>query len=249
MPKSLTSVFQFTKLATLGCFVCVFIATGDPITLGPGIDDFFTPPGATAMFPGLPVITFQGVPLSGASNTDTEVQRLAGGTLPDVGSSITVPIEIVKLSLESTAPVNIGGSFFDVFATLAPGPEPLGSMTITYTRLNEGGTYNATSLPVDGVATFTEVGNPSVTFTEDFSDTLHSVGAQPWSVIPTPAYPGIAKSGGFYACDIAGSPQMCLDQGASLKHPITMPKTPEPAALLLTGLGLAAVAGIRRSNV
>jgi PEP-CTERM motif-containing protein len=87
----------------------------------------------------------------GLPAVDTIVQRLAPASLPTVGSSATVPIELVSLNLVSVAPITVtygGGAFsqfFDVFATEAGAQAP-GTMTLTRDSV-DGGYFDAL-LPV-----------------------------------------------------------------------------------------------------
>jgi hypothetical protein len=96
--------------------------------------------------------------------TDTIVMRQAPAVLPTVGSSTTIPIEIVSLSLKSVAPLMVtygGGAssqFFDVFVDLAPLPQTPGTMTLTRESQN-GGTFDSV-LPVLSSITF-ENTNPT----------------------------------------------------------------------------------------
>lgn len=102
------------------------------IVIAPGIDVFTTPSGgATAEdFGQTPIppgffgpgsdpftgsVVYQGAPLGGMipAQIDTIVQRLGSANLPAPGSSGTVPIQIVGLSLVGTAPITVtygGGS-------------------------------------------------------------------------------------------------------------------------------------------
>jgi len=94
-----------------------------------GSDYLTTLPGTFFDFPGIGVVPLEGRPI-GPGNTDTIVQRQANAILPTVGSSDTIPIEMVALSLHSVNPVNVTGSFFDVFVHLTPSTRSIGTMTI-----------------------------------------------------------------------------------------------------------------------
>lgn len=96
-----------------------------------GSDYLTTQPGTFFDFPVLGPVNFQGLPI-GPGSTDTIVQRQETAILPAVGSSDTIQVELVALSLQSVAPVNIGGSFFDVFVTLDPAAASTGTMTIRH---------------------------------------------------------------------------------------------------------------------
>jgi hypothetical protein len=149
---------------------------------GPGSDPFF----GTVFFTGEPIPLYEGQPTGGA---DTIVQRQTPASLPFNGSSDTVPIEIVELSLVSTEPIVVtynGGqnpSLWDVRVQLGPAPS-LGSMQINR-QTSAGGTYSAT-LNVCPVFLFTEVGNPGNTVALDYCTQVNpagrplSVDGQPW---------------------------------------------------------------------
>src|SRR5262249_51221379 len=93
-----------------------------------------TPPSCLDFGAGIGVVGFIGRPISPSNmgTTDTIVQRKADAILPVVGSSATIPIEMVALSLQSARPVNVGGSFFDVFVHLTPNTHSEGTMTIRH---------------------------------------------------------------------------------------------------------------------
>lgn len=94
-----------------------------------GSDYLQTTEGTT--FLGVP---FMGVPV-GPGNTDTVVSRLADAMFSGVGTSETVPIELVSLNLVSVMPIDIGGGFGLHYVTLQSmrgGPASQGRMTIHY---------------------------------------------------------------------------------------------------------------------
>ena len=63
---------------------------------------------------------------------DTVIQRLNDVTLSGIGSTGTADIRFRYLSLMSTAPVDIGGSFFDLYVGLDPSAEQdIGRMLFT----------------------------------------------------------------------------------------------------------------------
>jgi hypothetical protein len=190
------------------------VALADPIA--PGFDLFETPAGASQVdltsF-GIGIVPLQGYrpPVSALfappynspslNDTDTIVQRLAGISPLPVGGSGNVPIQLVALSLQSVAPVNISGNFYDLKvlggSLLTPSdPSPVGNMTVNHTLAN-GGTFSSI-LPVHATLTFTQVGNPSNTFSQPFADTFTGNGV--WSHTPReddvhfPPFP----SGGMY---------------------------------------------------
>ena len=99
-------------------------------------------------------------------NTDTIVERTQGLNPFSVDDTGTVDIELVALSLKSIAPVDIGGTLFDIeilSGNLFGEPSNfLGSMTINHRDPN-GGTF-VSILPVSAKLIFTEVGNFFNTF-------------------------------------------------------------------------------------
>jgi hypothetical protein len=93
------------------------IVQADPIQTSPTValgSDYFQSQAGTQFNFGGPIglVNFMGLPI-GPGNTDTLVQRQADATIN--GSAI--PLQMTALSLESLAPVNVGGSFFDAFVT------------------------------------------------------------------------------------------------------------------------------------
>ena len=109
-----------------------------------GSDYLQTQPGSSFDFGGfIGVVNFTGLPI-GPGLTDTIVQRQQNAYLDPDGTAAPIPIQLVALSLESTAPVNVGGSFFDVFVTLDPSDASTGTMTISANAAGTGGTFTST---------------------------------------------------------------------------------------------------------
>lgn len=125
--------------------------------------DFFGPGCAPfsgrVFFQGQPLPSFAGNP--DLSPTDTVVRRLenAGPFYPD-----TIPIEIVALSLVSTAPITVictdGDQTWSVQAAIPEGDtqQSQGTMTVRHEYLN-GGTFDSV-LPVRPLITFTRLDAP-----------------------------------------------------------------------------------------
>jgi len=123
--------------------------------------DFFDP-GSDAFqgsvcFLGDPLVP---IPASALGTTDAIINRLAPASLPTVGSSDVVPIEIIALSLTSCSPITVtyfGGftpEIWDVRVTLSSNvPQQQGTMTIRKDCCN-GGTFSST-LPVTPKFIFT----------------------------------------------------------------------------------------------
>jgi hypothetical protein len=151
------------------------LAGHDLLTTDPTLTDFdfsLTPIPADFFVPGSDpfdgVIALSGGPLGTTlcpnddlTGIDTIVERLADAAVPVVSNSDVVPIEIVALSLVSTAPITVtynGGlnpEQWDVEVDLSQNPQPQGQMTITRTHSN-GGTFD-TQLPVLPRFTFTHL--------------------------------------------------------------------------------------------
>ena len=135
-----TTPALLTVLVMLGSSMSASAADIDPtvpsVALGSGY--FASQPGTHFNFGGgIGDVNFLGLP-SGPFNTDTIIQRRVDAVLG--GSAI--PIQMVGLSLKSAAPVNVGGSFFDVFVTLDPAnlANDTGTMSIAG-NTTTGGTF------------------------------------------------------------------------------------------------------------
>ena len=206
-----------------------------------GTDYLQTQPGSNFNFgPGIGVVNFMGLPI-GPGNTDTTVQRQSDADIN--GGSI--PIQITALSMESTAPVNVGGSFFDVFVTLDPKNlgNDRGSMSIMGSLA--GGTFTS-SFNVFFEANFVPVGGGSGT--PIFNNILLSNGGSAWSPTPPPSavivkgpfrdqsantHAGLpANFVDFFPCSVAP----CTEDSSGAAHHVVQPATtPEPSTFLLLG--------------
>jgi hypothetical protein len=164
-----------------GCTIADF--GGSPLPA-----DFFGP-GSDPFAGSVPLV---GEPLTGVGlleDTDTIVSRLANADLPVCGSTDTVPIEIVALSLVSFESIHVtfnGGassSVYEVRACLSSSATQVpGTMNIQRTH-QDGGTFDS-SLPVMPKLTFTRVAG---------SNGLGSVTLDPGIQITLavdPAFPG-----------------------------------------------------------
>jgi hypothetical protein len=104
-------------------------------TIPAGNDYLVTLPGTFTTIAGVGIVPLMGIP-SFAYGADTVIQRTADVTLPDaIGGTAMVSAHLAGLTLESAAPVNIGGSFFDIFVTLDPSQSSTGQLTLTQTAL------------------------------------------------------------------------------------------------------------------
>jgi hypothetical protein len=270
----LTHPAKCSLIAVLTALIVCTTAAAQPtpatVVLG---SDYFTtvyPPGGTDNFPGIGSVTFKGLPV-GPGATDTIVQRIADVTIN--GGSAPV-LNMAALSLESTAPVNLGGSFFDVFVTLDTRTNPAtggllhpstGSIAINGTTA--GGTWNSTLdvffeahfLPVGGGTGFSVFnGDPGGPF-GGAPLVLMTTGAD-W--IPNPC-PGCLTVMGPLG-DLAANVHTGLGPGEvdffpvpvpggihTGPHPVNPTSTPEPSSILLlgpAGIGLLWKLRARRSG-
>jgi len=102
-----------------------------------GTDWLVTLPGTFVTFMGNPIAMMGNPAFPGGP--DTIVTRLSDMIVPDVvNASGTTATIMTLLSLKSVAPVNVGGSFFDVYVNLDPGHVTNGSITLTQTVAGEG---------------------------------------------------------------------------------------------------------------
>jgi len=174
--------YQQTITASGGTAPLTYTATpaltGAPLDVLLGSDYLQTQAGTDFNFGGsIGVVNFSGLPI-GPGLTDTIVQRQQDAFVAPGGTAAPIPIQLVALSLESTAPVNVGGSFFDVFVTLAPSTASTGTMTISANAAATGGTFNST-LDVFFDATFVPV-TSGTTFVVPGNDIFSNTGSS-WS--------------------------------------------------------------------
>ena len=210
-----------------------------------GPEYFATQPGTEFSFGSYGTINLMGVPF-GPGNTDTIVERLSQAPVSP-GGTIQIPIEIVALSMESTQPLNIAGSLFNVFVTLNPAQlnNDTGQMTITANSAGTGGTFTS-SLDVYFDACL-QPGAQGVGCANGTSpiatgeEVLTNSGAN-WSMTPSPGY--VSPIGDFFVqgtvtenC-LPGTTPPC---GPSATYVIEPAVTPEPSSLALWATGLVLV--------
>jgi hypothetical protein len=236
--------------------------------IAPGFDLFLTGPSTLTLHPPQPCVgsctlIFQGLPI-GPGNTDTIAQRT--GSLGD-GATGAIPSQLIALSLESTSPVDLGGSFFDVFVTLnaissgtsnAPAGPPvydalapsIGTTTVLTNNGTGGGTFDAAYTVNADVILTAPGGNPSDPIQvvahfplDPFAEAVQGV----WH----PANPCVPNSGpGTGVCENGGfSPVSFTVTAGALA--LSLAVAPDPPTVLLFGSGLVglAIAGRRRTRI
>jgi PEP-CTERM motif len=221
-----------------------------------GSDYFATAPGSAFNFGGtIGVVNFMGNP-TGPGNTDTIVQRQSDAVI----NGDAIKIQLVQLSMESVAPVNIGGSFFDVFVTLDPAElgRDIGSMSIMGDTT--GGTFNSSFFDIFFKAHFANIGSPANSFDVFSSVQLSQTGAL-WGPTPPPnavIVPGALgdqnanlHSGlGTGQVDFFLMGQASEDSSGQAHHVVvpatTTTTTPEPASMWLMGAGLLGLSALIR---
>ena len=138
-----TTPALLTVLLILGSSLSAGAADIDPTvpSVALGSEYFASQPGTHFnFFGGIGDVNFLGLPI-GPFNTDTIIQRRI---VDAVLGGPAIPIQIVGFSLKSAAPVNVGGTFFDVFVTLDPAQlsNDTGTMSIAGNP-TAGGTFSS----------------------------------------------------------------------------------------------------------
>jgi hypothetical protein len=219
----------------------IFVAPNNAlaVSIDPGFDLLTTPIGGGVLdlspFGGPSVVPLEGDPI-GPGDTDTIVERKTG--LPDGGTG-TIDIEIVALSLRSVDPVNISGTFFDVFISLDPSTPSIGEINVLTHDAN-GGTFDS-FFDVFTRIDLVPVGSPFSIPPVFRQDQITSTGTA-WSHTPTDFYPTIPNlpSGNFYLTSDG------IEHSGP--HPRVLPASdtspvPEPATLVLLSTGLLGLIG------
>lgn len=135
-PSRVLFLFLAICLVAVGCFADEVVPAG--------FDYLVTSPGTTINVPTIGSVSLVGRPV-GPGGSDTIVQRLDPLDILDrPGQTGSSPIVMTQLALESSAPVNIAGSFFDIFVDLDPGKPQNNSFVVTQTAVGEGieGTFD-----------------------------------------------------------------------------------------------------------
>jgi hypothetical protein len=196
-----------------------------------GTDWLVTLPGTFVVVSGttVPMMgnpTFPGGP-------DTIVTRLSDMIVSDVvNSNADTATMMTMLALKSTAPVNFGGTFFDIYVNLDPGHATQGTLNFTQTVAGEGideGTFSS-FFDVFFDINLTPAGQPQapcVIGANCFASEAQLNGSGSWTDDTT--------NGVF----IVGN----VNYAAPTENHVAMQiPTPEPASLLLLMLGTALAA-------
>lgn len=273
---SLRTPWRAPRQALIGALAIFGLGLGPPATatpIDPGFDLFQTATGSTSvlldpdgpggidpfavLLRGEPLANL-GAPFVNLGPTDTIVKRKQGIAPFDVGDSAPIDIEIVALSLRSVAPVDLGGTLFDldvIGGSLLGVQSPLGQMTVNHTHAF-GGTFDAL-LPVSALLTFTEVGNPANTFRAPFADDFRSAGV--WchepigGAIMDPRFPAGAFFPGVFCPPDQTDPtrptqpgkRLTIEQALLAQHGVVPAHIPEPGTVLLVAIGILLLARAR----
>jgi hypothetical protein len=222
-----------------------------------GTDYFQTTTGSMVNLGSLGSIPLVGVPISGSpvGTADTIIQRLSD--VP-IDSNPYSSLQMMGLSLESAAPVNLGSGFADLFITLDPGDLALDTGSITISGGLTGGTFSSTlDVYFDvciGGDTGTGVGCGSFTPLVSGEELVLSQSGATWG--PTPA-PGEALDEGAYTDSpnpynehtglpsnvVDFFPGMVTETEPGATHVVDPAPVPEPTSLILLATNLLVLVG------
>jgi hypothetical protein len=223
-------VRKIISSVVLLCVLAIASATraSETEAIHAGTDWLVTLPGTFVVFNGTTVPMMGNPAFPGGP--DTIVTRLNDMIVPDViNSQASTPTMMTMLSLKSTAPINVGGTFFDVYINLDPVHPTNGTLTFTQTVAGEG--------------------TPEGTFTS-FFDVFFDISLTPAGQPKTPCLIGancflseaMLNGTGSWTDDTANGVFVVgpVNYSAPTAGYVGMQiPTPEPTSLPLVGAGLA----------
>jgi hypothetical protein len=176
------------------------------------------------------------VPLEGLiidpqlGDADTIIARKDDPALPSDGATVTIPIQIVALHLQSVAPIEVGGDPWMIDVMLGDPPSAEGSMNVT--RINpDGGVFDMQSALIPQILFTPLLGGPPLEYPNTLLSPLNQQsGSDQWMYEPPPfTIPGSGPN--FFAPWDSlmpfGSP--------SLQQVLTPAKPPAPGDFDLDG--------------
>jgi hypothetical protein len=193
------------------------------------------------------------------SATDTMIERLDLATLPAVGDSATIDIEIVALSLQSIDPITVtyGGlnpELWDVHVCLSSEPQQTGQMKLRRTHA-DGGNFDS-ELPVTPRFIFTRQSDSEQRVLDGgLAGIMYVLDALwvPWeydNLVPLSCRSNFCASNPFIATSFSGFATQRLLPICQLEPPIpAMPKTGLMVLIAaLAGVGVFVISRFRRGS-
>jgi hypothetical protein len=246
MKKAFLSILPFGF-----CFLFILFSPSQSLAsliIDAGYDLLLTVPTTQfggQSYVGVPCSTFDFGGSIGVENvglTDTIVYRTQNATVSSVGDTATIPIEIVWLSLKSENPFLPGGQY--AYITLQPGHPTTGAVSITFgPEGNPHGTFSS-FFDVFFDVHYGSLNGPII----QSGDKMLSTTTAPEWAHNAPANVGVPLITGvnyllngtdtsedFWSWGINGNGLVIHDDGQGTVHTVT--DTPEPATLLVLGLG------------
>lgn len=204
----------------------------------------------------------EGNPINSATlfSTDIIVERLEDAILPDAGSSATVPLKLIALSLKSIDPVTlIGLGDFNLFLNEDPSIPSIGTITLRHefafpddgTNLPEG-TFE-TTIDVNGIFRFEPVGGGPGEFSVPFTvENMATVPPAFWTHSHD-GVPSLPDNGNFFMAPFMHPgtgeffPFGLNHEEAAMGEAVHRGEwVPEPASAFLLALGGAVITKRRR---